>query len=369
MLSRMQKRSIACGLLLSLFVALGAHASSSRVIGEVSIAPSFFNPTTGQHVTVRFNAAVSGTLRLTILDRDRFPIRSLAPTTVKPGPVSMTWDGRDDQAAIVPDEAWNIRIELGGQVYDPSLDFMPISEDPQPRSYSAMSGVLSYRLSRPSRVHIEAGQARLNGGQRSREGPILKTIADREPRVGGSVIERWDGFDESGTIRVTDLPDFVVSVLATSLPEGSIITRGNHRQGFLAYARQRRPKSALEAREHAAPTHHHVGLNAFEDHSPTLEVNRTWTKAGALELEVRVTGPNKDHFLKQPGEATIYVDDRRVLLRRKPSHPLTFSIPAKELARGERVVVNWDSEFGPGGTASFLLNAPSKASARSEVGR
>lgn len=346
-----------------------ALAASPPPIGDVSVDPAFFNPTARQRVAITFRAGVRGTARVTILDRDRFPIRTLDPVTVEPGLVSIAWDGRDDRAAIVPDEAWNVRIELAGAVYDPSRNFTPISEDPQPTTYSRVDGLLSYRLTRPSRVHIEAGQARMNADHRRTEGPILKTIVNREPRVAGAVVERWNGFDESGTIRVPELPDFVIGTLATSLPDNSIITRGNHEQSFLDYARSRRPAAALEARKRAEPTHHHAGLDAFEDVSPALEVKRAWQRDGSLRLEVRPTGPSSAHFALQPGNATFYVDQERVALRKNPSSPLIVTIPARSLMPGRRVVVNWDSDYGPGAASSFLVERRATRKTRSEVTR
>ncbi len=364
------QRIAACGLLLFFFAAWNTVAASPPALGDVSIAPAFFNPTVGQQATITFRAAASGTARVTILDRDRFVIRTLKPVAVQPGQVSIPWDGRDDRSAVVPDEAWNVRIELAGQVYDPSHHHVPVSEDPQPRMYSRMDGVLSYRLARPARVHIEAGQASPDEKRRRMEGPIMKTIVNREPRAAGAIVERWNGFDESGTIQVAALRNFVISVLATSLPDSSIITRGNRQLSFLDYARQRRPASALVAAKRAAPTHHHAGLNAFEDISPALDVKRSWTRDGALRLEVRVAGPGSAHFLRQPGNATVYVDEERVLQREKPSSPMVLTIPAKQLAGGERrIVVNWDSDFGPGAAASFLIGTPSKRAVRTGAGR
>jgi hypothetical protein len=356
----------ACGLLLSLVIAL--HGAAGSPITDVSIAPSFFNPTAGQNATITFRADVAGTARVSILDRDRFVIRTLAPVAVRPGVVTIAWNGRDDRAAIVPDEAWNIRIELAGGVYDPSLHFMPVTEDPQPRMYSPVNGVLSFRLSRPSRVHVQAGQARRVGGRYTREGPMIRTIVDREPRVSGPIVERWNGFDESGTIRVSSLPNFVISVLATSLPDNSLITRGNHERTFVEYARQHRPASALAVRKRTTPVHHHAGLNVFEDQIPALDVKRTKTRDGGLRLDVRVDGPASGHFLGQPGSAMVYVDEKRVVLRGNPSNPLRVTIPAGELVPGARVVVNWCSAYGPVATSAFLFDPPART-ARVEVKR
>jgi hypothetical protein len=365
----MRNHRIACGLLLFLFSALNVVAARSQ-IRDVSVSPPFFNPTLGQTVRIAFVAGIAGIARVTILDRDRFAIRTLAPVHVRQGFVEIEWDGRDDRSSVVPDEAWNVRIELGGEIYDPSLDFVPVAEDPQPRAYSRIDGVLSYRLTRPSRVHIEAGQAKRDGNGHRSEGPILKTIVNREPRVAGSVVERWNGFDESGTIRVSDLTDFVIGMVATSLPDNSILTRGNRQLAFLEYAKARRPASALKAVKRTAATHHHMGLNAFEDRSPALDVKRTWAKDGALQLELKISGTNSAHFVQQPGTVTVYVDSDRVVLRETPSSPLVVSIPRNKLGAGaRRIVVNWDSEYGPAAVNSFLVDIPSKSAARTGVAR
>lgn len=341
---------------LLLLATFPSFAAPPRHIRDVSVAPAFFNPSAGQQASITFVAGVRGTAHVSILDRDRYPIRALPPVAVAPGFVTVDWDGRDESGAIVPDEAWNVRVELGGQVHDPSRDFHPVSEDPQPRSYSRIDGVLSYRLTRPARVHIEAGQATMDPKTGRGHGPILKTIVNREPRVAGAVVELWNGFDESGTFRVSALPNFVVSVLATSLPDNSIITRGNRGVDFLDYAKKRRPASAMQAKKRAAPTHHHAGLNAFEDRSPSLTVKRSWTREGALRMVVEVAGPTAAHFLQQPGKTEVYVDEKRVVQSDAPASPLVLTIPAEQLGNGEkRIAVNWVSGYGPAAAASFRL--------------
>jgi len=335
------------------------EAASPQRIRSVSIDPPFFNPGARQFSTVTFQAAVPGTASVTILDRDRHPVRRLTSRFVAPGLASFVWDGRDEAGTIVPDEAWNIRIELAGETYDPSLNFHPIAEDPQPRVYSRVDGILSYRLTRPSRVHIEAGQATLNPKTGRNEGPILKTLVNREPRVKGAVVEKWNGFDESGTIRVSDLPHFVIGVLATSLPDNSIITRGNRRESFLDYARRHRPPAAPAVRKRAAPIRHHEGLDAFEDRSPSLRIAHAWAASKALRIEVAIEGATAAQFLAQPTQMSVYVGETRVLTRGKPSSPLVLSIPAEHLPPGEhRIAVNWGSDYGPAAANAFRLRVP-----------
>ena len=100
--------------LLTCFPAIVVQADSPPRIRSVSIDPPFFHPGARQFSTITFYAGVAGTATVTILDRDRYPVRTLGSRFVGRGLASFTWDGRDDSGTIVPDEAWNIRIELAG---------------------------------------------------------------------------------------------------------------------------------------------------------------------------------------------------------------------------------------------------------------
>jgi hypothetical protein len=336
-------------------------AAPSTSITQVTTEPAFCNPSLGQKATIRFTLARAGRVSLSILDRDRFLIRKLEPFDGVAGQNAVSWDGKDDGGTLVPNEAYNIRIEVGGgtgDAYDPSENFHPVIEEPPNRIYSRADGVLRYELSRPSRVHAQAGQATVDPKTKQPEGPVLKTIVDRQPRTAGGVVENWNGFDESGKIYVPDLPHFVVAVFATSLPESSIITVGNRKQTFLAYARSHRPAEKQRVRAMTGEGHaHHTGLNEFEDHSPTLEIRTTPPAADGIvrveaghDLQLRLSlDPDRGpYFLKQPNDFDVYLGERSVVHRAAPQNSATVTIPARLLTLGEHVVaVNWGSRLGP----------------------
>jgi hypothetical protein len=369
MWKRIWKRLVPRFLVSLLLLPSLAHAGT---IGSVAISPSFFTPSLAQSETIRFRLSAAGVVSVSIVDRDGFVVRKLDSRRREAGTVTLPWDGRDDGGSVVPDEAYTLRIEqvAGGQrsIYDPARDHHPILEDPAQRSYSKVDGVLSYHLAHPSRVHIEAGQARLDPKSGKREGPILKTIVDRQPRVAGAVIEKWNGYDEGGTIAVAALPRFVVSIVAASLPENTIITSGNRTETFLAYAARHRSAAALAPRQTAAMTshRHHAGLNAFEDKTPSLRVEpdahydleaRLFRiSRRPLHLKMSVAPETARHFLAQPTRMSIYVDEQRVATRQQPKDGAEVTIAADKLSPGEhRVVVNWGSDFGPVAVRGFRL--------------
>jgi hypothetical protein len=185
------------------FAALAnAAAPPAATISAIAVEPRFFNPALGQVATIRFTLGARARVAVSILDRDRFVVRRLPPREQEPGRAAFAWDGKDDAGATVPDEAYSLLIEAatGGrsEQYDPSAGFTPQIEGAEIRSYSRSAGVLSYTLSRPSRVHVQAGQATPDSKSGQMQGPILKTLVDREPRVAGAVIEHGTAWTKGG---------------------------------------------------------------------------------------------------------------------------------------------------------------------------
>ncbi len=369
-----------CILSLSLLmVPAGSFAESPQAIRAVAATPGFFNPTAGQQAAVSFELARPGRLLVTLLDRDRVQVRRLAEEDAAAGSQRMTWDGRDDAGVVVPDEAYTVRIELahadGTEVYDPAAEFVPVLETPAAAEYSRVRATLSYRLARPSRVHVQAGQGRMSPKTGEVEGPVLKTVLDRAPRVAGAVVESWNGLDESGTVYVPDLPHFAVAVLAASLPESAIITVGNRERSFADYERQRR---SLQPRTGRAVSRgrHHAGLTSLEDRSPPLDLQvenvtrsrgRHSPEQHSLAVTARLAAEHAPHFLSQPTHFLVFVDDRLVLRRKRPRNPARIALPPQRLAPGAyRVVVNWTSEYGPVavGVARIVVPEPREEGTR-----
>jgi hypothetical protein len=253
-------------------------------------------------------------------------------------------------------------------VYDPGRDFQPRPVSIDSTSYSRVDGVLSYRLERPSRVHIQAGQAQAVAGGPA-QGPVLRTIVDRAPRAGGAVIEPWNGMDESGKVYIPDLQHFAVAILAVPLPESSLITVGNRSVSFTEYARRHRSETLTRPRKLAATAHaHHQGLNAFEDRSPRLVLSpakggdsSVWKSdtGKALEFSVGLDRDTAPFFLSQPNSLDVFIDADPVLHVSCRANPCSVRLPAAQVPRGRhRLGVNWSSELGPVGVAVRWVEKP-----------
>jgi len=362
------RRRCLIGLAVSVPVWMAAVMSARPVmllsaISGVSTSPAFFNPSIGQREEIRFMVARPGTVRVEILDRDRYLIRRLAEQAVQPGPASFLWDGKDDAGLVVPDEAYTLRITLLGEsaedAYDPSRQHDPSPQDLTSCTYSRGEGILSYTLPWPARVHILAGQATPDPATKAPRGPVLRTVVDRQPRTAGSVVEAWKGFDESGTIYVPDLPHFVVGITIAPLPENTIIAVGNRNLAFFDYAQRHRSPDALAPRPLDVARHaHHVGLTAFEDQDPPLRIGvraafdptiRAYRAQGKpLDVTLTIDPRRGVYFLNPNAELSVFVDEKRVLTQKAQQSPSQVTLGAGALPPGQhRVAFNWVSGFGP----------------------
>lgn len=354
------RRIIARTLICASFCAAGARAEVA-----IHVDRPFFNATIGQKVRIELRGTGVGPLAVEVVDRDGHAIRTLA-SPVGTDPAIVEWDGRDDAGTVVPDEAYALRIRRDGSgetVYDPSAVMKVPAKGIDFTAYSKISGILSYTLERPSRVHIQVGQAGRATKDSPPDGPVLRTLVDEEPRTGGRVIENWNGWDETGELYIPDLPDFAVSVVAAPLPENALITVGNRKETFRAYLLRTRGHE-VHVRDLSMGSHaSHQGLSAIEDHSPRLVLSSAtpadgsaWRVGGGsdLVLEARIEDETAaPYFLSPRAELFVYLGLNGVQKQGCSGNPCIVRIPAAQLVHGRtRLAVNWGSGFGPVAVAS-----------------
>jgi flagellar hook assembly protein FlgD len=328
-----------------------------KSITGIDLDKRSFNVSTGDRVTVTLRFGQPGTASILVLDRDGYLVRKLASAQPIGKTFLIAWDGRNDAGDLVADEAYSFKVDWTdgkhAETYFPANRPASIISV-TPRYYDRRSGTLSYVLSQPSRVHVQAGTAIVNKKTKAVEGPVMKTIVNREPRSAGAIAEHWNGFDESGSIFIPDLKNFVVAIAAEPLPENSVITFGNRTTAFVDALRHRKGKSLLASR----PMHaHHVGLDSLNDLSPNLIVEpvnakwlaeeRVWVTADSdLKLRVKPTGPTVDNFMLQPAKLYRFIDGRLVGRGLSPGSDVV-TVPLNSGKSRQLVSINWLSDWGP----------------------
>jgi flagellar hook assembly protein FlgD len=345
--------------LVTSFAVGAASAAAAAVIDRVAVDRHTFNPSANDSVVISVHFAAPGRASIDVVDRDGYVVRHLVPETVVESAFSVGWNGRDDQGAIVPDEAYSLYIRWSSgerrEAYFPAAtphDMVTVAA----RYYDRRGGTLAYTLTAPSRVHVQAGTTLPRARANSTEGVVMKTIVNRAPRAAGAIAEPWNGFDESGNVYLPDLPNFVIAIAATPLPDNSIIAIGNRNRTFVEAAGARRGPSLLAAaanRDHA----HHAGLDVFDDVSPDLRlevVNGHWSAQErswivndkSVRVRAYTTGPTAQRFRAQPGILYSYVDSS-LFSKSAPEDGATIVIPASRLRRRVNLVtLNWSSKYG-----------------------
>lgn len=335
-----------------------AHAATKPAIQSVKVDRPSLNVAAGEIATLTVEFARPGAATVLIVDRDGYLVRNLADAQPVVQFASFGWDARDDNGQFVADEAYSFKIEWrSGQDRDA---YFPADNRGQmtavdARSYDRRSATLSYTLPQPSRVHIQAGTAILDPKTKQLVGPVMKTIVNREPRVGGSIAEHWAGFDESGAVYVPDLENFVVAIATTPLPENSVVTFGNRQRRFVETLSSRRGTSLFTSRAHRE---HHEALRTEDDVSPALKIeplnaswsagDRRWIAKGeeALKLRLSAEGPTAASFRAHPATVELFIDGRRIAEPfRKDGDIVT--VPLVGQPGTHRISVNWNSQWGP----------------------
>jgi len=338
-------------------LALKGQAFGATAIGHVSVDRASFNPTAGEAVVLTIAFLRPGRASVAVVDRDGFLVRRLATEQPVSGSASFKWDGRDVHSVPVADEAYSFRIEWRGhgaqEIWFPADRPSELTAI-DVRYFDRRSGTLAYTLPRASRVHIQAGTAIIHSKQGTADGPVLKTIVNREPRVAGAIAEHWNGFDESGAVFVADLENFAVAIAAAPLPEDAVITYGNRHVRFVDEALTRTGTSLF--RHNRGAGRHHGGLTTLNDVSPELTIepiDATWSAADkiwivhgrVLRARLSFKGPTATTFLRQPARVFRFIDGQQIGQAVRGSD--VVEVPLRPEGTTQRISINWQSDWGP----------------------
>jgi hypothetical protein len=202
-----------------------------RGISGVTVSRPFFNPALGQKVTIAFSIGRPGTVEVNILDSQRVTIRRiLTRSKALPGSIRLDWNGRDEKGIPLPDGVYSLSIKLGwgggSETYSPGA-LPPDEWIVYGATYDRRTAVIGYQLSKPASVLLTAQAFSARSAASATPDVLTKIVANWEPRVAGSVIEQWNGLDESGRVYLPEQAKFLFMIKARALPENAVITVGN----------------------------------------------------------------------------------------------------------------------------------------------
>ncbi len=336
--------------------AAAATAAVEGLVDSVSVQPWTVNPAAGQEVEIAYVLAEAARVTLTLYGPNQERIATVVDGEPRDaGRQRETWDGRDGDGEVVPDEAYypvvEAESERGPGRYDPLGHSGGERVNPRDIHFSSRDGLISYVLPKASRVLVRAGLD---------EGPMLTTLVNWEPRGPGLSTDRWKGRDQQGVRSFIRHPDTLVILQAYALPENTIIAVGNrersYREAFLGDGKER-PKKAPAGRESwlddiASP---HWGQPVHLDKDPEIAVYfpalepapvALAAHAEPLELRgerviVRVEVPDEHslRFLReQRFELVAFLDDRRIDEAEQGHLPFNWSWEIGGVEPGEHLL-------------------------------
>ena len=331
--------------------------SSQNLIENLVLSKVTFNPSNGESIALSMTVADGvNVVVLDVMAPDRSVVRrlgSLARVPKSQNRFTVSWDGKDDQGRVVPNEAYYFRVTAdtkGGaqKVIDPVEFSGGEFGDVSTGSISRRSGTISYRLSQPSRVLIRAG---IPGSA------LLKTIVDWEPRDAGSVTDYWNGKDEDNLIDVFGQKEHRVIVSYYTLPANSVIARGNSKVTFAEYQRTRRNRSQLPYPEfsNGRKVSPHFRKDRTFDRSfrvkvefPDLDPRAAVITSGAPKLIIRLDVDEQDRrlLLSQQYEVILFVDGIFYAEEERGYLPFRYPFEISSLSVGDHVITANIITFG-----------------------
>jgi hypothetical protein len=328
----------------------------------VSVSATSFNPAHGDKMDVRYSLSREARLTVKVFDADQQLVQTLVSNSPrKAGPNKETWDGKDLDGMVVPNEAYFFSLEAEDSsarkvVYDPMTFSGGESADLTQGQFSRENGTLSYQLSQPSRVLLRAG---IPGSA------LLKTIVDWKPRVAGEITEYWNGKDESNLIDVWNTQNYMLILTYMTLPETSVITVGNDKYDYRTYKTNlKTPRPVKEERPmmNARKISPHFLKSRLTDRTfkvqltlPELDKGATTaTPAAKDKLMVRVDIPDEDRdvALNQQYEIILFVDTVFYAEEERGHLPFNYPLELTNLPPGEHTltvnVITFGDQIGIG---------------------
>ncbi len=170
-------------------------------------------------------------IKVKIITSDNDLIRVLLPIKNKENTNSyeFSWDGRDTERGVVPDEVYHPVINIltaDNVTHTISSHTSSGGEEVYGFEKHIRPGAIEYTLPVASRVLIRTG---------IKNGPMLRTLIDWQPRTSGFHVERWNGRDLDDLIAVEQNPKVGHLIVGYQLPDNSIITYGNNSETYRTY--------------------------------------------------------------------------------------------------------------------------------------
>lgn len=207
---------------MGLFLVSASAGGATQAVQFGIYQKSDFSPGRGETFVIPYLLTKEAEVSVLLYTADNYLVRTLRSEKVMPaGAHTLSWDGKDSDGKIVPDEAYTPVLKAKDHTTTTIIDPRQTSGGEIERELKASidpDGTIVFYLTKPSRVRVRAGIA---------DGPMLRSLLNWKPRAAGKNLLRWNGMDQDNVANLLAHENYGVSVTAFRLPDYSIITTGN----------------------------------------------------------------------------------------------------------------------------------------------
>lgn len=279
------------------------------------------------------------TVEIRTVDNDLVNTLQLAGLEKGKTDYELKWNGRDQEDALVPDEAYvPILVVTDAENRVTRLD---------PRSHSGgeevydfdkaiHQGAIEYKLPVASRMLIRSG---------IKNGPMLRTIIDWQPRAAGFHAERWNGHDEDNVVNIEHNPQVGYLIIGYQLSDHTIITYGNSKESYRAY-RERRKWPLPQPENKGRPGERGGKLIRPEFYTPILQQKSPHI---AVNMVDKATGRSATTIRDMDEVLTeVKLDPLDELYLDQERYEITFFVDNEFIAEEEQGFVPFTWRWSPG---------------------
>lgn len=328
-----------------------------------------FNPSTGKTFDLPIKITEPGTIEVSLYTADGDLVRILsADKKDKAGIYPVTWDGKDQNKVIVPNEAYTPVVKLitdkTTHVYDPrnTSGGEEIKINPQLNS----EGQIVFQLEKPARILARAGV---------KSGPLMKSIVHWQVRNQGRNVIFWNGYDQDNLLKLVGSDQLALLVTGFELPKHTILTVGNKALGYTTWRKNNEwPSSmpdlsnvAFEREGRRLSRHYYLPRSVDIEPRITLEIVDELSKnkegipivTGPIALKVGMHDEDRWAMQQSLYEVAFFVDNQFLSEEEQGYVPLTWRWNPAGLKPGIHLVtVNVSGFNGQVGVKSLQIAIP-----------
>jgi len=189
-----------------------------------------------------------------------------------------------------------------------------------------------------------AGRVRIRAGIKN--GPLLNTLIDWEPREAGRQEESWDGLDESGLINLFNIPARQVHIFAYSLPNNCVIVQRDNTAAVEPITTTSAPERRPQTHVNLEQKYEHARHKRADCHEPDFTVifpdaeqkDGTPVLSGVAPIKIVIAEKDRHQLESARFEVMLYADLRFIFEDEEGFTPFTFLWDTTGMPPGEHTL-------------------------------